>query len=147
MNEYRKQYYRDNKSYLNNYKRKYYQNNKAKCIGYVLKSRLKNHEKVKSKNREYFRNNRAMFNARKALRRARLLQATPKWADLKSIKQIYLDCHTKSLLTNLQYHVDHIIPLRGKYVSDLHVENNLQILEASENLKKGSTFLLIDDIV
>jgi hypothetical protein len=57
----------------------------------------------------------------------------PKWADRAKIREIYVNrpdgCH-----------VDHIIPLRGKKVSGLHVETNLQYLPIAENMRKHNTY-------
>lgn len=65
--------------------------------------------------------------------RAVRLQRLPKWANRDEIKQFYLLCPEGM-------HVDHIIPLRGKTVSGLHVVSNLQYLPADENLRKGNSF-------
>ena len=70
---------------------------------------------------------------RQAKRRADKLNATPKWTNLKKIKEIYKNCPRG-------YHVDHIVPLQGENVSGLHVENNLQYLTAKQNIAKGNKY-------
>jgi len=71
--------------------------------------------------------------ARSSKRRAKTLKATPKWANLAKIQEIYNKCPKG-------YHVDHKIPLQGKLVCGLHVETNLQCLTATDNMKKGNKF-------
>lgn len=68
-----------------------------------------------------------------ALRRANQLHATPTWANLEKINEIYSKCPSG-------FHVDHIIPLKNPSVCGLHVEANLQYLTAQENMSKSNKF-------
>ena len=67
------------------------------------------------------------------LREIAEIRQRPKWADMDKIREIYVnrpeDCH-----------VDHIVPLRGKNVSGLHVEHNLQYLPIMENMRKHNNY-------
>ena len=74
--------------------------------------------------------------ASNAFRNALKLHRIPKWANIELIKKFYNECPQG-------YHVDHIIPLKGKFVSGFHIETNLQYLSASENLSKGNRFIII----
>lgn len=58
------------------------------------------------------------------------------WADKAKIDEIYEECRRVTRETGVQHHVDHIIPLQGRLVCGLHVENNLRIITASENCSK-----------
>lgn len=77
--------------------------------------------------------NRGRLNANAAAYRAARLQQTPKWADLNAIREFYAACPPG-------FHVDHIVPLRGRLVRGLHVLENLQYLPARDNLVKGNRF-------
>lgn len=59
----------------------------------------------------------------------------PPWADTEKIKEVY------RLAAEVGMTVDHVIPLRGKLVSGLHVHNNLQLLAGGENSKKGNKYV------
>lgn len=86
---------------------------------------------------------------------------TPAYADLKKIDKIYREArklnlaHYKALRAKgvprkrwlAAYHVDHIIPIKGKLVCGLHVETNLRIITALANMKKGNRWKQEDNPV
>jgi hypothetical protein len=89
--------------------------------------------KAKLKAREWRKNNPGHRNALKRKYVADKGKRTPAWADLNKIVDIYKNCPPG-------HHVDHIIPLRAKNVSGLHVHYNLQYLPAIENMRKNNRF-------
>jgi len=102
-------------------------------------SRRYNKTATSKEYRKFYKKSRPhLKNAESAKRRASKLNATPEWADLSKIRLLYEKVKWLEALTGLKYHVDHIIPLRGKNVCGLHIWENLQILEASINESKGN---------
>ena len=95
----------------------------------------RDNEKGLARKRKYATSDRGrkLHKAVEAKRRAIKLNATPSWADLEAIKEFYRNCPEG-------YHVDHIIPLKGKTVTGLHVLANLQYLPAEENIRKGNRY-------
>ena len=59
---------------------------------------------------------------------------------MEEIKVIYNRANLIKKFTGESWHVDHIVPLKGKKVSGLHVPWNLQLLPAAENLAKSNKF-------
>lgn len=109
---------------------------KEKAIDWQKEYYKKNKIKIDAKNKKFATENKPVIRAILARRRAAKLKQTAKWANFKVIKSIYAECDLKSKETGILHHVDHIIPLQGKFVSGLHVEYNLRIIPAKDNLQK-----------
>lgn len=76
-----------------------------------------------------------------ALRTATKMSQTPKWLNRQQKLQIavkYAEARWMTVRTGFKHHVDHIIPLRGKAASGLHVPWNLRVIPARENIKKSN---------
>jgi hypothetical protein len=158
----------DNPEYHHHYNKQYYPNNKerthkhsTKFYASISNERLKeiidqNSHKYRQKpekremNRKREHTWRRAFpgriNSYTAKRRAVLKNAVPVWANINAIREIYEECNTINIKNRLaggtaSFVVDHIIPLQGKQVSGLHVENNLRIIPDSENGSKSNKLL------
>lgn len=96
-----------------------------------------NNKQVRSSiSKKYYDKNKNAIFANMAARRARKLKAMPLWLTAQhkqAIKDMYKN-RPKG------YEVDHIVPLRGKLVSGLHVPWNLQYLTIEDNRRKGSKY-------
>lgn len=78
-----------------------------------------------------------------SLRRKAVADRTPSWLteeDFAAIDRFFYKAARMTQIVGVPYHVDHIVPLRGKLVSGLNVPWNLQVLPATENLKKNNQY-------
>ena len=113
------------------YRTDHYHRNKERYDSQSKEWKIKNPEKTKQMFKNW-RDKNAGLKAAQNIRRQRALKnATPPWADMEKINEIYRNRPEG-------YHVDHIVPLKGINVQGFHVEYNLQYLPAKENLSKGN---------
>lgn len=138
--------------------KKYRENHPDRVSEQYRNWRVNNPDKVKAKNEnwqkanwdkflaissEWKKRNRGHVNAKSAERRNAKDQRTPSWLtdqDFADMAKIYALADELSNAYGYAWHVDHIIPLRGKSVSGLHTPVNLQILPGSANMSKGNSF-------
>ena len=115
---------------------KWYKENIEEHRKHNTRWRIKNPEYKKTWNQI----NSYKCNALTAKSAASKLQRTPPWVDYQKIEPFYVDAQYLTKETGIKYDVDHIIPLRGKYVSGLHIEINLQVITHIANVIKGNRF-------
>jgi hypothetical protein len=108
---------------VNEYAAVWRQENKEKYQSYIKKWQSKNRHKLREKNMRRY---------------VRQTQQTPTWLNKghkAEIEGFYLFCQIFK-----GYQVDHIVPIRGKQVSGMHVPWNLQVLTAEQNRAKSNFF-------
>ena len=117
----------------------YYKNNVNKEKLRARKWQINNFEKVKEVKAIYKKINKSKVNNENAQYRALKKSASPKWLSAiqkAQVQEFYEIAAARTIQSGVQYHVDHIHPLKGNGFNGLHVPWNLQILAAHENLTK-----------
>lgn len=137
----RDSYYRDHKASKNRTKknaatfRERHPEYLERCQEMLKQRRAQDPDRFKQYEQTKYQRHYAKIVQRVRLRDAALKTRTPTWANREAIDAIYAEAQRMNMT------VDHIVPLRGKTVSGLHVEYNLQLLSREENARKGNRLI------
>jgi hypothetical protein len=121
-------------------------NNPDKVKAYDALYRKNNPNKVKVSKALYQKTNADKHCAHQAKRRADKLRATPFWltkVDKERIQNEYKLAALQTKITGESWHVDHIIPLKGKLVCGFHVPSNLKATRGKDNISKNNKFEIL----
>jgi hypothetical protein len=81
-----------------------------------------------------------------ARRRAKLKQVQPIWRDKELDGFAFMEaarlCKLRESIFGFKWHVDHVVPLNGKFVSGFHTASNIQVIPAAVNLSKHAKFVV-----
>lgn len=123
--------------------REYYERKREQLSDYGRKKYLENKESEKERKKLYRLANPHVIATQSSMyrvSRARSVIPCLTKQDLDRIKTKYKEAQWMTRHTGIKHHVDHIIPLKGKLVSGLHVPCNLRVITASYNLSKRNSF-------
>lgn len=80
----------------------------------------------------------------KMAKRARSINTSDDEFDLLVFEEAQELCQLRAGDTGFLWHIDHMLPLRAKTVSGLHVAENIQVIPAVLNLLKGNKLMFTD---
>jgi 5-methylcytosine-specific restriction endonuclease McrA len=149
-----KEYRKANAARYKNLRREYYEAHRDLENERSLEYYRENRDRLIRQHAEYMRmtaaqqaayriENKDAYAARLAFGRAARSKRVPPWFTQDHFDQtrvFYQRARDATDLSGVPYQVDHIVPLRGKKVSGLHVPWNLQVITADENLRKGNRY-------
>ncbi len=78
----------------------------------------------------------AMNAANACIRKAGSKNVVPSWSIKFFVNEAYALARLRKKLTGIDWHVDHIVPIKSPLVCGLHAHTNLQVIPASQNIEK-----------
>lgn len=124
--------------------REYNEKNKEVKREYMRRRYVDKNHVVRERNKvaakKWRANNLHKLSAKTAAYYASKRRATPGWANLEAIELIYANVERLKIETGIDWHVDHIVPLKSPIVCGLHCEANLQPLPAIDNIRKSNRY-------
>jgi len=103
----------------------------------------RNKDVIAARMKKYHQAFPARVNHQTAKYRIKRLARLVPWANEFFISEAYDLAILREKATGFKWEVDHIIPITHKLVCGLHVENNLQVIPATENIRKRNRFEII----
>lgn len=134
---------RNNKEKKNAINARYRNSHKESIAAHLKIYYEANKEKVAARTSEWGKRTRPERSAMRRKHQALEINRLPSWLteqDFLRMKCFYQLAAMRTKESGFDWHVDHIVPLRGKLVSGLHVPNNLRVVPASENYAKTNKF-------
>lgn len=117
---------------------KWIRDNKEKGRIATAKWRAAHPEENKEVYKRWASKNRDIVNANKRYRLAKVKAVTPKWANRELMRDFHRYAVLMTKLSGIRWEVDHQVPIKSSYVCGFNCEENLEIIPATENLKKSN---------
>lgn len=141
----RAKYFADNRADELKKMRAYAEANRESAAIASRKRYVENIDSLRHKSREWAKNNPEKRMAQHSERKARKNGATPAWYgefDAFVMREACDLCLLRAKATGIDWHTDHMIPLRARTASGLHCATNFQVIPAVLNMAKKNKMLL-----
>ena len=139
---YKREWASKNKERLQIQRKEYYRKNREHLLRRVAAWVENNTKRVRQTKQKWKDLNPDCLYAARIRRGRALKDARPKWVDNEweqfAMQEMYSLRRLRSVVTGVEWHVDHEVPLLSKNVCGLHCVSNLRVIPAIENLRKNN---------